>query len=134
MDRTAPTIFPLNLNHVLGTAAARFPSDIRSADQTSADDRILFGGRKGCGTVKTRRRWGTHPFLQGRDDNGADACTAVGTVLRSISRPAPAVEKAGGKTGPWAQQRRRKMKPIERRNFIQGVGLTAGAPAAPTPP
>ena len=26
MDRTAPTIFPLNLNHVLGTAAARFQS------------------------------------------------------------------------------------------------------------
>jgi hypothetical protein len=25
MDRTAPTIFPLNLNHVLGTAAARLP-------------------------------------------------------------------------------------------------------------
>src|SRR5258705_5304274 len=28
--------------------------------------------------------------------------------------------------------RRRKMKPIERRNFIQGVGLTAGAAAAAT--
>ena len=26
MDRTAPTIFPLNLNHVIGTAAARFQS------------------------------------------------------------------------------------------------------------
>src|SRR5258706_15807975 len=78
MDRTAPTFLPLDLNHVLGTAAA------------------------------------------------------VGAVLRSISRPAPAVEKAGGKTGPWAQQRRRKMKPIERRNFIQGVGLAAGAAAATT--
>src|SRR5258708_39471001 len=98
MDRTAPTIFPLNLNHVLGTAAARFPSDIRSADQTSAGDRILFGGRKGCGTVKTRRRWGTHPFLQGRDDNRADACA---TVLRSISRAAPAVESHARQTVPW---------------------------------
>src|SRR6267154_2626828 len=78
MDRTAPTFLPLDLDHVLGTAAA------------------------------------------------------VGAVLRSISRPAPAVEKAGGKTGPWAQQRRRKMKPIERRNFIQGVGLAAGAAAAAT--
>src|SRR5258708_12984479 len=28
--------------------------------------------------------------------------------------------------------RRRKMKPIERRNFIQGVGLAAGAAAAAT--
>src|SRR6476661_4572899 len=132
MDRTAPTIFPLNLNHVIGTAAARFSVDTRSVDQISADDRILSGGRKRCGTVKTRRRCGAHPFLQGRDDNGADACTAVGTVLRSISRSAPAVEKAGTKTGPWAQQRRRKMKPIERRNFIQGVGLAAGAAAAAT--
>src|SRR6266403_3773254 len=95
MDRTAPTIFPLNLNHVLGTAAARFESDIRSADQTSADDRKLFCGRKGCGTVKTRRRWGTHSFLQGRDDNGADAYTAVGTALRSISRPAAARKGRG---------------------------------------
>src|SRR5258706_15937082 len=129
MAGRARTLFPSNPNPVRAPAAARFPSDIRSADQTSAGGRILFGGRKGCGTVKTRRRWGTHPFLQGRDDNGADACTAVGTVLRSISRPAPAVEKAGGKTGPWAQQRRRKMKPIERRNFIQGVGLTAGGRA-----
>jgi hypothetical protein len=72
MDRTAPTILPLNLNHVIGTAAARFSIDARSADQISADDRILSGGRKGCGILKTRRRLGAHPYLQGRDDNGAD--------------------------------------------------------------
>jgi len=64
MDRTAPTIFPLNLNHVLGTAAARFQSDIRSADQTSADNRILFGGRKGCGTVKSAVDGARIPFFK----------------------------------------------------------------------
>ncbi len=99
MDRTAPTFLPLDLNHVLGTAAAPFSVDIRSADQPSADDRILFRGRKGCGR-QDAPSMGAHPFLQGRDDNGADACTAVGAVLQSISRPAPAVEKAGSKTGP----------------------------------
>src|SRR5258706_11158790 len=99
MDRTAPTIFPLNLNHVLGTAAARFPSDIRSADQTSAGDRILFGGRKGCGTVKTRRRWGTHPFLQGRDDNGADACTAVGPFCDPFRDLPLLLKRPGAKPG-----------------------------------
>jgi len=31
MDRTAPTILPLNLNHVLGTDAAPFSVDVRSA-------------------------------------------------------------------------------------------------------
>jgi|SRR6267142_2253193 hypothetical protein len=72
MDRTAPTILPLNLNRVIGTAAARFSVDARLADQISADDRILSGGRKRCGTVRTRRRWGAHPLLQARDDNGAD--------------------------------------------------------------
>jgi hypothetical protein len=40
MDRTAPTILPLNLNHVLGTDAAPFSVDVRSADQISADDRM----------------------------------------------------------------------------------------------
>ena len=64
MDRTAPTFLPLDLNHVLGTAAAPFSVDIRSADQPSADDRILFRGRKGCGTVKTRRRWARIPFFK----------------------------------------------------------------------
>src|SRR5258705_4954770 len=72
MDRTALTILPHNLNHVIGTAAARFSVDTWSADQISADERILSGGRKGCGTVKTLHRWGAHPFLQGRDDNGAN--------------------------------------------------------------
>jgi hypothetical protein len=40
MDRTAPTILPLNLNHVLGTDAAPFSVDVRSADQISAEDRM----------------------------------------------------------------------------------------------
>ena len=71
MDRTAPTFLPLDLNHVLGTAAAPFSVDIRSADQPSADDRILFRGRKGCGR-QDAPSMGAHPFLQGRDDNGAD--------------------------------------------------------------
>src|SRR5258708_38457792 len=52
--------------------------------------------------------------------------------MQSIAASAPAVKKAGRKTGQWAKQRRRKMKPIERRNFIQGVGLAAGAAAAAT--
>ena len=50
MDGTAPTILPLDLNHVLGTAAAPFSVDVRPADQISADDRMLSGGRIGCGT------------------------------------------------------------------------------------
>src|SRR6476620_11795642 len=119
MDKTAPTIFPLNLSHVVG-AAARFSVDTRSVDQISADDRIPSGGRKRCGTVKTRRRWGAHPFLQGQDDNGADACTAVGTFC-DLFRDLLAVEKAGAKPGHGPNIRRRKMKPIERRNFMQGV-------------
>ena len=41
MDRTAPTILPLNLNHVLGTDAAPFSVDVRSADQISADLSII---------------------------------------------------------------------------------------------
>jgi hypothetical protein len=36
MDRTAPTFLPLDLNHVLGTAAAPISVDVRSADQISA--------------------------------------------------------------------------------------------------
>ena len=51
MDRTAPTILPHNLNHVIGTAAARLSVDAWSADRISADERILSGGRKGCGTA-----------------------------------------------------------------------------------
>jgi|SRR6478735_8155460 hypothetical protein len=99
MDRTVPTILPLNLNHVIGTAAARFSVDTRSADQISADDRILSGGRKGCGILKTRRRLGAHPFFKVEMTTALTVCTAIGTVLRSISRPAPAVEKAGAKPG-----------------------------------
>jgi len=72
MDDTDPTILPLDLNHVLGIAAAPFSVDVRSADQISADDRMLSGGRKGCNTFKTLRRCGAHPLLQGRDDHGAD--------------------------------------------------------------
>src|SRR5258705_1657381 len=131
MDRTAPTIFPLNLNHVLGTAAARFQSDIRSADQTSADNRILFGGRKGCGTVKSAVDGARIPFFKVEMTTALTPTRRLGPLCDPF-RDLPLLEKAGRKTGPWAQQRRRKMKPIERRNFIQGVGLTAGAAAAAT--
>jgi hypothetical protein len=99
MDRTAPTIVPLDLNHVLGTAAAPLSVDVRSADQISADNRMLSVGRKDCDAVKTLRRCGAHPLLQGREDKAPMACTAVGTVLRFISRPTPVVEKAGAKPG-----------------------------------
>src|SRR5882757_3198665 len=99
MDRTAPTILPLNLNLVIGTAAARFSVDTWSADQISADERILSGGRKDCGTVKTRHRWGAHPFLQRRDDNSADRVHGGWDRSAISSRPAPAVEKAGAQPG-----------------------------------
>jgi hypothetical protein len=99
MDRTASTFLPLDLNHVLGTAAAPISVDVRSADQISADNRMLSVGRKGCDAVKTLRRCGAHPLLQRREDQAPIACTAVGTVLRFISRPAPVVEKAGAKPG-----------------------------------
>jgi len=99
MDRTAPTILPHNLNHVIGTAAARLSVDAWSADRISADERILSGGRKGCGTVKTRHRWGAHPFLQGRDDDGANRLHGGWDRSAIISRPAPAVEKAGAQPG-----------------------------------
>jgi hypothetical protein len=98
MDRTAPTILPLNLNHVLGTAAAPFSVDVRSADQISADARMLSGARrKGCDTVKTLRRCGVHPLLQGRDDHSADRLHDGWD--RFVSRPAPVFEKAGAKPG-----------------------------------
>jgi hypothetical protein len=97
MDRTAPTILPLNLNHVLGTAAAPFSVDVRSADQISADDRRLSGARIRLRTVKTLRRCGAHPLLQGRDDHGADRLHDGWD--RFISRPASVVEKAGAKPG-----------------------------------
>jgi hypothetical protein len=45
---------------------------------------------------------------------------------------APVVEEPGAKPGHVPQQRRRKVEHIERRNFIQGVGLAAGAAAAAT--
>jgi hypothetical protein len=93
MDGTAPTILPLNLNHVLGAAAAPFSVDVRSADQISADDRMLSGARKGCDTVKTLRRCGAHPLLQGRDDHGADRLHDGWN--RFISRPALLLKKPG---------------------------------------
>jgi hypothetical protein len=42
------------------------------------------------------------------------------------------LKKAGAKPGYVPNKRRRKMNRIERRNFIQGVGLAAGAAAAAT--
>jgi hypothetical protein len=102
MDGTAPTILPLELHHVLGTAAAPFSVDIRSADHISADDRMLPGGRIGCGTVKTFRRCGTNPLLQGRDDHGADRLHAAGTFC-DLFRHLPMWLKKPGQTGPCAQ-------------------------------
>src|SRR5580704_14493047 len=67
MDRTAPTFLPLDLNQVPGTAAAPISVDVRSADQISADNRILSVGRKGCDAVKTPRRCDAHPLLQRRE-------------------------------------------------------------------
>jgi rhodanese-related sulfurtransferase len=43
MDMATPTILPLDLIHVLGTVAAPFLVDIRSAEQISADDRLIPG-------------------------------------------------------------------------------------------
>jgi hypothetical protein len=79
MDRTAPTILPHNLNHVIGTVAARLSVDTWSADQISADERILSGGRKGCGTAIDGARI---PFFKVEITTALTACTAVGTVLR----------------------------------------------------
>jgi len=99
MDRTAPTILPLNLNHVIGTAAARFSVDIRSADQTSADDRILFAAGKVAEPSRRAVDGARIPFFKVEMTTALTACSVVGTVLRSILRPAPAVEKAGAKPG-----------------------------------
>ena len=82
MDRTAPTILPLNLNHVIGTAAARFSVDIRSADQTSADDRILFAAGKVAEPSRRAVDGARIPFFKVEMTTALTACTAVGTVLR----------------------------------------------------
>ena len=98
MDRTAPTIFPLNLNHVLGTAAARFQSDIRSADQTSPTTGYFSAA--GSVAVPSRRAvdGARIPFFK----------VEMTTELTPARRLAPfcdlfrdllAVEKAGAKPG-----------------------------------
>src|SRR5258708_27673516 len=69
---TARTISPPDLNHALRTAAAPLSVDVGSANQISADDRVLSVGRNGSDTFKTLRRCGVHPLLQGREDHGAD--------------------------------------------------------------
>jgi len=56
---------------------------------------MLSVGRKGCDTAKTLRRCGAHPLFQVEMITPLIACTAAGTVLRFISRPAPVVEKGG---------------------------------------
>jgi hypothetical protein len=113
MDRTAPTFLLLDLNQVPGTAAAPISVDVRSADQISADNRMLSVGRKGCDAVKTPRRCGAHPLLQRRE----------------IRRRSSARRSGNRAMYPI---RRGKVNRIERRNFIHGVGLAGGAAAAAT--
>src|SRR5258707_77186 len=93
---TAPTIPPPDLNHALGTAAAPFSVDVRSADQISADDRVLSVGRNGSDTFKTLRRCGVHPLLQGREDHGADRGGRDRSAIYFATCP---FAKAGAKPG-----------------------------------
>jgi hypothetical protein len=93
MDRTAPAILILDLNHVPGTAAAPFSVEVRSADQIPV--------RTGC--FPSTGKLAMPPSVDAADipENitAAIACTAAGTVLRFISRLAPVVETAGAQPG-----------------------------------
>jgi hypothetical protein len=101
MDRTAPTFLPLDLNHVLGTAAAPMSVDVRSADQISADKRMLSVGRKGCDAVKTLRRCGAHPFIVEKIRRRSPARRSG--PFCDLFRDPPLWLKKLGKTGPCAQ-------------------------------
>jgi hypothetical protein len=97
--QNGPTIPPLDLNHVLGTAEAAFSVDVRSADQISPDDRVLSVGSKV--PIPSRRSVDAAqiPCFKLETLTAPIAYTAAGTVLRFISRPAHVVEKAGAKPG-----------------------------------
>jgi hypothetical protein len=71
MDRTAPAILTLDLNHVPGTAAAAFSIDVRSADQISADGRFPSAGK--VALPSRRSADAAHiPCFTVEEDHGAD--------------------------------------------------------------
>jgi hypothetical protein len=94
----APTILILDLNHVPGTATAPLSVDVRSADQISADGCLPSAGKV---ALPSRRSVdAAHiPYFTVEKNTSPIACTAAGTVLRSISRPAPVVETVGAQPG-----------------------------------
>jgi hypothetical protein len=93
--QNGPTIHPLDLNHVLGTAEAAFSVDVRSADQISPDDRVLSVGSKV--PIPSRRSVdAAHiPCFKLEMLTAPIAYTAAGTVLRFISRPAHVLKMPG---------------------------------------
>jgi hypothetical protein len=99
MNRTVPTILILDLNHVPATAAAPFSVEVRSADQIP----VTTGCFPSAGKLAIPSRRcvdAAHiPCFKLENITALFVYTAAGTVLRSISRPAPVVETAGAQPG-----------------------------------
>jgi hypothetical protein len=99
MNRTVPTILILDLNHVPATAAAPFSVEVRSADQIP----VTTGCFPSAGMLAMPSRRSVDaahiPCFKVENITAPIACTAAGTALRFISRPAPVVETAGAQPG-----------------------------------
>ena len=103
MDRTAPTIFPLNLNHVLGTAAARLPLHgfsptsgrlIRLPPTTgyfSAAGKVAVPSRRAVDAARI-------PFFKVKMTTALTPARRLGPFC-DLFRDLLAVEKAGAKPG-----------------------------------
>jgi hypothetical protein len=90
--------YPRSQSRARHRRAAAFSVDVRSGDQISADGcfpsagKVALPSRRGADAAHI-------PCFTVEKITAPIACTAAGTVLRFISQPAPAAEKAGAKPG-----------------------------------